>query len=238
MDPRLVTIAVEGDADASMVRRLVQLTNLVVGSEYVLRGKGNLDKKLPAYNKAAEHACWLVLRDLDRDASCAPSLIPQLLPSPAAHMHLRVAVRAAEAWLLADPDGLSRFLKVGKQSIPMNPESLDDPKQALVNVARHSRDRAIREDMVPEQGTTTRVGAGYTSRIIEFASRHWDPGAAARNSESLLRCIQALQRWHVQGTAITGQEKLRSSVSPNSEETSARPAARKGSGATSKKRRE
>jgi hypothetical protein len=199
MDSGIVTIAVEGDADASVVQRVLESLGLSVGPAYVLRGKGNLDKKLSAYNNAAQHGRWLVLRDLDRDAACAPSLLAQLLPKPAAHMHLRIAVRAVEAWLLADPEGLSRFLKVGPQAIPMDPEGLDDPKQSLVNVARHSRDRAIREDMVPEEGTRIHVGPGYSGRVIEFASGHWNPRVAAQHSESLKRCMDALKRWTGRG---------------------------------------
>jgi len=36
-------------------------------------------------------------------------------------------------------------------------------------------------------------GPGYTSRIIEYASNHWRPSAAAKRSPSLARCIAALE---------------------------------------------
>jgi hypothetical protein len=203
MDLGVVSIAVEGDSDASVLQRVLESVGLRLGHAYVLQGKGNLDKKLSAYNNAAQHERWLVLRDLDRDASCAPSLLGRLLPKPAAHMQLRIAVRAAEAWLLADQNGLSRFLKVGPQVIPMDPEALENPKLSLVNTARRSGDRAIREDMVPEEGTGNQVGPGYSSRIIEFASGHWNPEAAAQYSESLRRCMEGLKRWTARGTSAT-----------------------------------
>lgn len=190
-----VTIAVEGEADKRIVMRLLELVDIPPGAAYVLRGKDKLDEKLAAYNRAAAHERWLILRDLDQDASCAASLRLRLLPVQEAGMQLRVAVRAAEAWLLADQDGISRFLRVGASRVPMHPDDLDNPKIELVNLARRSRDRAIREDMVPEEGMGRSVGAGYPGRVIEFASRHWDPRAAAMRSDSLRRCIQALQRW-------------------------------------------
>ncbi|WP_156040496.1 hypothetical protein [Chondromyces apiculatus] len=195
MDSVAVNIAVEGQSDVPIAMRLLELVGLLAGPPYVSRGKDKLDEKLNAYNHAAKHSRWLVLRDLDRDAPCAPELCRQLLPAPSAHMHLRIAVRASEAWLLGDQENLSRFLKVGTQHIPSEPDALDNPKRALIDVARLSRDRAIKEDMVPQEGTGTSVGPGYTARIIEFSSHHWEPLVAAQQSPSLRRCILALQHW-------------------------------------------
>lgn len=67
------------------------------------------------------------------------------------------------------------------------------PKQALVNLARTSRRRAIRDDMVPREGSGRAVGPGYTSRIIEFVSNHWRPEQAAHVSDSLRRAIARLE---------------------------------------------
>jgi len=107
-------------------------------------------------------------------------------------MCFRVAVREAEAWLLADRDSLGNYLGVSPEIIPRNPENLFDAKQALVNVARRSRRRAIREDMVPREGSGRQVGAAYASRVIEFVTASWEPGAAAAAAPSLRRCLDAL----------------------------------------------
>jgi hypothetical protein len=53
-----------------------------------------------------------------------------------------------------------------------------------------------REDIVPRQGSGSRVGPGYAGRLIEFvmtAEHRWRPGIAAQRSDSLWRCIEALQ---------------------------------------------
>ncbi|MBI2806712.1 MAG: hypothetical protein HYX68_17170 [Planctomycetes bacterium] len=69
-----VNVAVEGNSDEALARALLRECELPTGVVYVQKGKDNLDKKLKAFNQAANHAPWLVLRDLDRDAACAPEL--------------------------------------------------------------------------------------------------------------------------------------------------------------------
>jgi hypothetical protein len=113
-------------------------------------------------------------------------------------MRLRVAVRAVESWLMADVESISDFLAVAPSRLPLDPDLDPYPKQTFVNVARKSRKRAIREDIVPRQGSGARVGPGYAGRLIEFATQHWRPDQAAQRSDSLRRCLDALltlQSW-------------------------------------------
>jgi hypothetical protein len=194
MPLEVVTVAVEGTADVAVVQRVLESVPLALGGVYVLNGKGRLDQRIADYNHASRYTRWLVLRDLDQDAACAPALVQRLLPQPAPHMCLRIAVRATEAWLLADRERLSRFLGVARNVIPLDPEKMVNPKQALVNLARKSHQRAVREDLVPAPGTTAQVGPGYTARLIEFASQLWRPDVAAQQSDSLRRCLAALRK--------------------------------------------
>jgi hypothetical protein len=160
---------------------------------YAAGGKSKLDQKLPGYNNAARNAPWLVLRDMDQDAPCAPTLVERLLPAPARYMRLRIAVHQGESWLLADAERIAAFLHVQIDAIPLSPDALVNAKQTLVNLARTSRSRDIRSALVPPEGSTASVGRQYTSVITEFVQEHWRPGVAARRSESLARCINALQ---------------------------------------------
>jgi hypothetical protein len=189
-----ITIAVEGLADEPVVRKVLAAAGHHVAYAYVLHGKHALDRSLPGYNNAARHAPWVVLRDLDHDADCAPTLLTRLLPEPADLMHFRIAVRALEAWLLADAHGLSRFLGVASRFLPADPDAVGNPKRELVNLARHSRSPAIREDMVPAEGTTGKVGPAYRSRLTEFTMGAWQPRAAAERSASLRRCLACLDQ--------------------------------------------
>src|SRR4051812_10038643 len=100
--PVALTGAVEGIVDEAVLRRLAHETGASLVAVHGLRGKDHLLKQLPAYNRAAENANWVVLVDLDRDRQCAPACRARWLPQPVPRMHLRIVVRAAEAWLIAD----------------------------------------------------------------------------------------------------------------------------------------
>jgi hypothetical protein len=190
-----VTLAVEGTTDIPVARRILAHLGLEVAVIYERGGKAGLDSSLTGYNRAAAFAPWLVLRDLNHDAPCASELIHRLLPRPAAQMVFRVPVRETEAWLLADREELARYLGVSLSKVPSSPDLLEDPKLSLINLARRSDKRAIREDFVPEEGITSVVGPGYVARIIEYATNHWRPNAAADVSPSLARCLRALARF-------------------------------------------
>jgi len=144
-----------------------------------------------------QHSAWAVLIDLDNDAACAPTLQEKWLASPAPRMCFRIAVRAVETWLLADRQRFAQFLSIPASRIPPDLEAVDDPKLLLVNLARHSRKRAMREDMVPRQRSGRKVGPAYASRLMEFvedATTGWRPDVAAAESDSLKRCLHCLYR--------------------------------------------
>jgi len=192
--PLPVSAAVEGIVDECVLRRLMEAAGVPAGPIHVAGGKARLREKINGYNRAAAHAPWIVLVDLDRAIDCAPALCTEWLPSPGAFMSFRVAVREVESWLLADRDALAHFLGVSAASVPRAPDDLDDPQQTLINLARRSRSRDIREDMVPRPGSGRSEGPAYASRMIEFASGPWRPSVAKQTSDSLLRCCQALER--------------------------------------------
>ena len=193
--------AVEGAVDEAILRRLVMHVGAVPGPVFGKNGKRDLRQRLPGYNRAAALAPWLVLVDLNADASCAPPLKANWLPTPASLMCFRVAVRESEAWLFADRERIAGFLRVARNKVPQDPEALADPKLEMVNLAARSRAREIREDMVPRPGSGRSVGPAHTSRLIEFASdaaNGWRPQIGAQVSESLSRCITRLR-------ALTGR---------------------------------
>lgn len=189
-DSVFVAAAVEGDVDDVVLRRILEQFGAKPYAVYGKQGKNYLREKLNAYNQAARFSPWIVLRDLNHDADCAPLLRAVLLPRPARHMCFRIAVRQVESWLMADAERLADYLTVPISRIPTNPESLNDPKLELVDLARRSRNRAIREDMVPRPTGKRMVGPAYSSRVIEFASNSWRPSVAERKAASLRRCRQ------------------------------------------------
>jgi hypothetical protein len=199
-----VTLVVEGTIDEAVARRLLAEAGLACGPVHVRNGKAALDRRLRGYSHAARFACWLVLRDLDHDASCAPELLRELLPDPAGHLRLHLAVRSVEAWLLADAEALGRFLRVAPTRVPPQPDAVPFPKRTMVELARRSRNTAIREAMVPATNSTAKVGPGYAVLLGDFISQHWRPGIAARRSPSLARLRGFLRRARNGGPSPAG----------------------------------
>lgn len=184
-----VSVVVEGPSDVQVVTRILELAGCSVSAVFGQAGCTFIDDNVARYNNAAKFSPWFVLRDLDAGA-CAVELVESLLERPAEWMRFRIAVREAEAWLIADADSLSKYLRISNALVPANPDTVDDPKQTLVNLARRSRKKAIVDDMVPEPGVSAIVGPGYVARITEFARDHWRPELARTNSDSLDRCIR------------------------------------------------
>lgn len=194
-NPLMLAGAVEGLVDEAVLRRIADHIGASVHAVYGRNGKPALLQRLEGYNRAAQFSPWLVLLDLDEDDQCAPPYRVALLPRPAPRMCFRIAVRETEAWLLADRERLAGFLAVALSKIPSNPEGIRDPKRNMVDLARQSRRREIREDMVPWPGSGRTVGPAYTSRLIQFAldnKNGWRPEVAARSSDSLARCLRRL----------------------------------------------
>ncbi len=185
--PLTVAAAVEGPVDEVVLRRVLEEAGLSLYPVYITHGKPMLLQRLSGFNHAAYAAPWVVLVDLDRDADCAPSVLNQWLPHPAPSMCFRIVVRAVEAWLLADREASASYLSVPLARIPLNPESLDNPKLALVAIARRSARGNIREGLVPRPESGRQVGPTYTSHMITYAQSVWRPEVAEQAADSLRR---------------------------------------------------
>ncbi|MFH1139995.1 MAG: hypothetical protein V1816_28270 [Pseudomonadota bacterium] len=186
--------AVEGLVDEAAARKIIALAGGVPTGVFGKNGKSFLRKQMRGYNNAARVAPWLVLVDLDQDADCVPPFLEEWVPDPSPFLCFRVVVREVEAWLMADTESLASFLSVPRGKIPSNPEQLPDPKTEMVNLARRSRKKAIREDMTPRQGSGRAVGPAYASRLIEYINTTWRPDKAMESAESLRRAVACLRR--------------------------------------------
>jgi hypothetical protein len=135
---------------------------------------------------------FVVLTDLDA-AECALQLIGEWLSVPK-HPNLlfRIAVREVESWLIADTKGLSEFFAVPKSMIPSAPDKLEDPKATVVELARRSRSKAIRDRIVPRRKSTAKTGPDYNGCLGSFVRGSWDIQAAKANSPSLARTVDRL----------------------------------------------
>jgi hypothetical protein len=195
-----INLLVEGLIDEVVAKRLLVHVGLVPGKSFGRSGKANLLARLPNYNQAARHRIWFVMIDLDNDAVCASQAIARWLPAIEEGMMLRVAVKAVEAWLMADIESMAAFLDVSPSLFPGNPDREANPKEKLVNIARHSTNTTIRNDFVPRQGSGTSEGPGYATLLNDFTENYWHPEEARQRSDSLHRCINALSA--VKGTIL------------------------------------
>jgi hypothetical protein len=123
-------------------------------------------------------------------------LIVEWLPVPK-HPNLlfRIAVREVEAWVLADRIAFGKFFGVDIKPLTSPTDRLPDPKRFLIDLVARSRSRALREAIVPARRSTATQGPDYNRPLTEFIEKHWKLDRAVKNSESLRRTLQAVQRF-------------------------------------------
>ena len=151
-------------------------------------------QKLPSLTKLACSIPVLLLTDLDH-AECPTALIQKWYKSRELPrmMLFRVAVRETEAWLLADHQGFAQFSGVPLHRIPENPELLPDPKMSLLNLVKKYGKRTVKADILPERGSTARVGLVYNQALCSFVQLSWSPDRAAKVAGSLNRTRRRLR---------------------------------------------
>jgi hypothetical protein len=198
-------IAVEDDLSEAVARKLLDHVRrgFRVSARYPLpssphekpglSGSGYLRANVRAFNRAAARSPHLLLTDLDA-AECAPELIREWLGSPAhPNFLLRVAVREVETWLFADAGNMAAFLCLTPNAMPLNVETVANPKEELVRLATLSPDMEIRQNLVPRPGSTAKTGRLFNRSLIGYVRNSWNIDAAAANADSLARALRALR---------------------------------------------
>lgn len=186
-------VTVEGDLDAAVMRRLLSDLRLPITRLDAEGGRSKIKTRVPKLLEAAQRVRWLVVVDLDDD-DCPPTLMKQWNIPTDAHLIFRVVTRAVESWIMGDRSGLAKFLNVSEDRVPVEPETLDDPKGSLIAVAKHSRNRDIRDGLVPRESSGRKQGPLYTVLLSEFVRTDWNPRAARVASSTLDRCLTRLEK--------------------------------------------
>jgi hypothetical protein len=156
------------------------------------RGNDKIKKNISGFNNAAKGMPYLVLTDLD-NAECPLVILSEWLTQPK-HPNLlfRIAVKEVEAWLLAHRSAFAEFLGISVDLIPGDADLIPDPKQLLINLAKKSKKRKLREAIVPEPNSTAKIGKDYNGQLIHFVNESWQVAPAQTNSPSLERAMNAL----------------------------------------------
>jgi hypothetical protein len=188
--------AVEDVLSEAIVRRVVATIRPDVTLTAVMgrKGHGYIRSRIRELNKTARAIPVLVLVDLDRPEPCPADLIESWLPSPRAPgLLFRAAVMEAESWVMADRAAFARFLSVPLSLVPEHPDKILQPKERLIALAKRSRNKDLRNDLVPSAGDTRVVGPAYNARLTAFVAGMWSAEAAAVVSPSLRRMVERLR---------------------------------------------
>lgn len=188
-------VAVEDVLSEAVVRKLLETVRPELTISVVMRknGRGYLQSRARELNRTAQSVPVFMVADLDRPEPCPADLIDRWLSSPPAPgLLFRIAVMEIESWILADRDALAHFLAVPAHRIPSNTDEIAQPKEFIVSLARRSRRRDIRDDLVPVPGGTSSVGPAFNARLGSFVGILWNVERAAGASPSLRRSIDRL----------------------------------------------
>lgn len=190
-----VILAIEDELSEAISTKILQYFG--VGITIVLREDGNayLRQKAPELNRSAKGIDIFLLTDLDSSKDCPLGLIHSWIKGPLNPRFLfRVAVMEVESWLMADREGVAKFLSIPVNRIPSNTDGIPNPKEFLISLARSSKTRKLRDELVPKPGAKVPIGYGYNTRLIEFVREHWNLEHAATVSPSLRRTLDRLSQ--------------------------------------------
>lgn len=192
-----INLAVEDPLSEAVIRKIIENSGreFFIGVCYSRGGFGYLKRTIRGFNNAAKSIPFVVLTDLDND-TCPATKIQNWLPEPK-HPNLlfRIAVHEVESWLLADQSGLARFLAISKELITTQVDEIQNPKEYLIEIAKKSKKRDLREAIVPNPASTARVGPDYNGCLINFIHQYWNIEKARNNSPSLNRTIITIQNF-------------------------------------------
>jgi len=193
-----LTLAVEDVLSEVVTRKLIEQTQKNYRVTQCLRkgGFGYLKSKINAFNKAATGLPFFVLTDQDSANECPPDKIENWLKQPRnPNLIFRIAVMEVESWVMADRKAFARFLSIPLTRIPRDTDSIPDPKEFLISLARKSRSSRLRADLVPPRGATSKQGPDYNNQLTRFVMGNWDAHAARNNSKSLNRAFVRLEEF-------------------------------------------
>lgn len=191
---REIVIATEDVLSESVARRLVaeSSSRLIVGQALRRNGAGYLRSRFRNFCEIARRTPVLLIADLDT-ATCPPDLLHAWSRRDAipGQLLFRIAVRQIESWILADREGIAKFLSVGVAKIPKAPDTLGNAKHTLLRVAQ-AAPRRIRGELVAERNAIASQGLGYNDVLSKFIRNAWNPKNAASRSGSLNRARKRL----------------------------------------------
>jgi hypothetical protein len=178
-----IALATEDALSEAIGQQLLRELGPDMAAQMLLRknGSGYLRARLGSWCQMAQRQAVVILTDLDR-AACPAALLDDWFGRSVrpVNLLLRVAVREAESWLMADHQAMRQL--IGKRGVlPAQPDDLPDPKRHLLRLAKLAP-RQVRLDLVKDAGAASSQGIGYNARLTELVHTAWNPERAAQRS--------------------------------------------------------
>lgn len=189
-----VTLIFEDDlSEAVMTKILMQFSGKYeICQSYSGNGFGYLKTNIRGFNQASVVNPHFMLTDLD-NYECPVALKNDWIDFKLNNNFIfRIAVREVESWILADRQGLAKFFNVSLINFPLNPDLEPNPKNTLIELAKRSKKREIREDVVPINKNAA-IGPNYNGCLTEFVYKNWSIDNAVLQSESFRRAYEKLR---------------------------------------------
>lgn len=159
--------------------------------------KSEIQQRINGMNNASRGIPCFALTDQDRFDTCPPGEIRRWIRgSVSPNLIYRFASMEVESWVMADREAFSNYLSIPMSRISIQTDTIPDPKEFLINLARRSRRHRLSKDLIPAPGSTSKVGPGYNARLSEFVQEHWNADRAAQNSPSLARALRRLREFN------------------------------------------
>ena len=192
-----VLLAVEDKLSEAVATKILNKLGFEIVRTIGHQGNDYLKQKAKGLNRNARKPYNIfMLTDLDSPKKCPPQLIQSWVGGPLNFgFFLRVAVMEVESWVMADQSAFAEFLRVPKQEVPARTDEIPDPKASVLSLAEKSKSAELRKDLLPKKGNkTSKIGAGYNTRLSNFVRDYWDMNRAASVSPSLKRTVDRLQK--------------------------------------------
>lgn len=190
MSPVDVDYIGEGRSDDAIARRLIEAAGGRAATAYrgarKGSGKQDLDRRLRGLNAgvASGGRLTLVLRDLDQDAVCPLALLANLLPDRQPRLLLRIAVRTAESWLVADAQAYAKYCGLQVGHLPSSPESVFQLKNRMIQSADSDRAPKLARHLADTRQRGVADWAAMGEWHSNFAEGPWNPERAAHSNRS------------------------------------------------------
>ena len=202
-----VYIVGEDFATQEIIKRIIVHCSIDIKIIAALPARGGQIKRdILKFNDLSKKYPVIMLTDLDA-YNCAPEMLYNLIHTiPKENTFiLNIAIDEAEAWLMADREGFSRYYHVPISAIPLpksvkfkgnnyRNEMIFDYKASLYmmnNIIPKSTKDEVVKQLHSLKGA--KKGPEYNSAMEPFIRNHWNIENAMLNSDSLVRMVNRIK---------------------------------------------